>query len=234
MSELSEIKKGSALREYAEALVWALALALVIRTFVVQSFTIPSGSMLQTIQIGDYLLVNKFVYGVKIPFTNKYLFRGEDPKVGDIIVFEYPRDPDTDYIKRVVGVPGDVLEMKDKKLYRNGQPVQEDYVQHTRRIRQFRPHPRACRFLLRHGRQPRQFSRLARLGLRTAFGHPRQGMALLLVVGLFYQYATLEPHRPQRPLMRPSCPSLLLRAGLCGSSWFSAFSFLPPALRDGA
>ena len=109
MSELSEIKKGSALREYAEALVWALALALVIRTFVVQSFTIPSGSMLQTIQIGDYLLVNKFVYGVKIPFTNKYLFRGEDPKVGDIIVFEYPRDPDTDYIKRVVGVPGDVL-----------------------------------------------------------------------------------------------------------------------------
>jgi signal peptidase I len=137
MSEFSEIKKGSAFREYAEALVWALALAFVIRTFVVQSFTIPSGSMLQTIQIGDYLLVNKFIYGVKIPFTHKYLFRGEDPKVGDIIVFEYPRDPDTDYIKRVVGVPGDVLEMKDKKLYRNGQLVQEDYVQHTRRYTEY-------------------------------------------------------------------------------------------------
>ncbi|MBR3880989.1 MAG: signal peptidase I, partial [Mailhella sp.] len=121
MSELLEKKAKSAFRDYVEALIFALALAFVIRAFVVQSFTIPSGSMLQTIQIGDYLLVNKFIYGVKIPFTHTYLFRGADPQNGDIIVFEYPRDPDTDYIKRVVGVPGDVLEMKNKKFYRNGQ-----------------------------------------------------------------------------------------------------------------
>lgn len=137
MSESLQKNMKSALREYAEALVFALALAFVIRAFVVQSFTIPSGSMLQTIQIGDYLLVNKFIYGVKIPFTHKYLFRGEDPQNGDIIVFEYPRDPDTDYIKRVVGVPGDVLEMKHKKFYRNGKLVQEDYVQHTSRRTEF-------------------------------------------------------------------------------------------------
>jgi len=84
------------------------------------------------VQIGDFVLVNKFVYGVKIPFTDSYAFRGSDPERGDIIVFKYPKDTDTDYIKRIVGVPGDVLEMKDKKFYRNGQLVQEGYVQHTR------------------------------------------------------------------------------------------------------
>ncbi|MBQ8664279.1 MAG: signal peptidase I, partial [Mailhella sp.] len=73
MSQLSEKNLLSSVREYGEALLWAVAFALIIRTFVVQTFTIPSGSMLQTIQIGDYLLVNKFIYGVKIPFTNSYL-----------------------------------------------------------------------------------------------------------------------------------------------------------------
>ena len=116
-------------REYCEALLTAVVLALVIRTFFLQAYTIPSGSMLQTVQIGDYVLVNKFVYGVKIPFTDKYLFRGADPQIGDIIVFKYPRDPGTDYIKRVVGLPGDVIEMRDKQFYRNGQPVKEDYIQ---------------------------------------------------------------------------------------------------------
>ena len=132
MSELSQKKPFAALREYGEALLWALAFALIIRAFLVQAYTIPSGSMLQTVQIGDFVLVNKFVYGVKIPFTDSYAFRGADPERGDIIVFKYPKDTDTDYIKRIVGVPGDVLEMKGKKLYRNGQPVEEAYVQHTR------------------------------------------------------------------------------------------------------
>jgi len=132
MSELSEQKPFAALREYGEALVWALAFALIIRAFLVQAFTIPSGSMLQTVQIGDFVLVNKFVYGVKIPFTDSYAFRGSDPERGDIIVFKYPEDTSIDCIKRIVGVPGDVLEMKDKKLYRNGQLVAEDYIQHTR------------------------------------------------------------------------------------------------------
>lgn len=119
------------LLEYIEALVVAFLLAMVIRTFVVQAYKIPSGSMLETLQIGDHLLVNKFVYGVKIPFTNHYIFEGSDPERGDIIVFEYPKNPSVDYIKRVIGVPGDVIEMRDKQLYRNGERVVEDYIQHS-------------------------------------------------------------------------------------------------------
>ncbi len=137
MSQLPEKKLLSSLREYGEALLWAVAFALIIRAFVVQAYTIPSGSMLQTVQIGDYVLVNKFVYGVKIPFTDRYIYRAGDPEVGDIIVFKYPEDTSIDYIKRVVGVPGDVLEMCDKQLFRNGQPVKEAYVQHTRRFTQY-------------------------------------------------------------------------------------------------
>ena len=129
MSENSSKKGRSLFRDYGEALLTAVILALVIRTFFLQAYTIPSGSMLQTVQIGDYVLVNKFVYGVKIPFTDKYLFRGADPEIGDIIVFKYPRDPGTDYIKRVVGLPGDVIEMRNKQFYRNGEPVKEDYIQ---------------------------------------------------------------------------------------------------------
>lgn len=129
MSEYSSKKGSSIIRDYGEALLTAVILAVIIRTFVLQAYTIPSGSMLQTVQIGDYVLVNKFVYGVKIPFTDKYLFRGSDPQIGDIIVFKYPKDPDTDFIKRVVGLPGDVVEMRNKQFYRNGEPVKEDYIQ---------------------------------------------------------------------------------------------------------
>lgn len=118
----------SLLREYAEALLVALVLALIIRTFIVQAFKIPSESMLQTLQVGDHLLVNKFIYGVKWPFTNNYIVRGADPERGDIVVFEYPRNPSLDYIKRIVGVPGDVVEMRNKQFYRNGQPVKEAYI----------------------------------------------------------------------------------------------------------
>lgn len=117
--------------EYAEALIWAVALALVLTTFVVQAFKIPSGSMLETLQIGDHLLVNKFLYGLRNPFNDEYLIRGVEPKVGDIIVFRYPKDRSLDYIKRIVGVPGDTLEMRNKVLYRNGVEVQEPYTQHS-------------------------------------------------------------------------------------------------------
>lgn len=123
--------KKSIWREYAEALIVALALALVIRAFVVQAFKIPSESMLGTLQVGDHLLASKFAYGVKIPFTDKYIYEGTDPQRGDIIIFQYPNDPSVDYIKRVIGVPGDVIEMRDKQLYRNGQPVKEDYIRNT-------------------------------------------------------------------------------------------------------
>ncbi|MDQ7830291.1 MAG: signal peptidase I [Desulfovibrionaceae bacterium] len=119
------------LLEYIEALAVALVLALVIRTFVVQAFKIPSGSMLETLQIGDHLLVNKFLYGVKMPFTGSTLFDVEEPKHEDIIVFEFPEDPDKDFIKRIIGVPGDVIEIKDKEVYRNGEKLVEPYVRHT-------------------------------------------------------------------------------------------------------
>lgn len=124
-------RKKSVWREYTEALLVALALALVIRTFIVQAFKIPSESMLNTLLVGDHLLASKFAYGVKIPFTNKYIYEGADPERGDIIIFQYPNDPSVDYIKRVVGVPGDVIEVRDKQLYRNGLPVKEEYIRHT-------------------------------------------------------------------------------------------------------
>ena len=119
------------LLEYLEALAVALILAFVIRTFVVQAFKIPSGSMLDTLLIGDHLLVNKFLYGTRIPFTDKVIMPLEDPQRGDVIVFEFPEDTSKDFIKRIMGVPGDVLEMKDKVLYRNGQKLDEPYIKHT-------------------------------------------------------------------------------------------------------
>ncbi len=130
MSKRHSEPQKSLFREYGEALIIALVLAFFIRTFLFQAFTIPSGSMLETVQIGDYLLVNKFSYGVKNPFTGNYLIERDGPQLGDIIVFKYPGDPSVDYIKRVEGLPGDVIEVRDKELYRNGELVREDYVQH--------------------------------------------------------------------------------------------------------
>ena len=118
-------------REYLDSIIIALVLALFIRAFLVQAFKIPSGSMLETLLIGDHLLVNKFIYGTRIPFTNTYVFQGQQPERGDIIVFKYPRNPSIDYIKRIVGIPGDKLMMRDKVLYHNGQALQEPYVRHT-------------------------------------------------------------------------------------------------------
>lgn len=119
------------LKEYAEALIVALILAFIIRSFVVQAFKIPSGSMLQTLQIGDHLLVTKFAYGVKIPFTNSMIIEREGPERSDIIVFEFPEDPSKDFIKRVVAVPGDVVEIREKKLFLNGEEQHESYIQHV-------------------------------------------------------------------------------------------------------
>ncbi len=130
MSKTRE-KKGF-FREYGEALLIALLFAVLIRLFLVSAFTIPSGSMLNTIQIGDYLLVNKLSYGLKLPIIDTWIYKGDGPEYGDIIVFKYPKNPSVDYIKRVVGLPGDVMEVRNKQLYRNGEIVQEDYIRHTR------------------------------------------------------------------------------------------------------
>jgi signal peptidase I len=118
--------KKSKLRENVEAIIIAIILALFIRTFIVQAFKIPSGSMIPTLQIGDHILVNKFIFGVKIPFVNKTIIPYKNPKTGDIIVFQYPVEPDKDFIKRVIGCPGDVVQVKNKKVFVNNVPLNHD------------------------------------------------------------------------------------------------------------
>src|SRR5689334_18954042 len=99
----------SAFREYAEAIGMALLLALFIRTFIVQAFKIPSGSMIPTLQIGDHILVNKLSYGIRIPFWGHYAAHFTTPKRGDVVVFIFPEDRTKDFIKRVIGVAGDTV-----------------------------------------------------------------------------------------------------------------------------
>lgn len=113
-------KNKSVFREYFEAICIAILLALFIRTFIVQAFKIPSGSMLPTLLIGDHLLVNKFIYGIRVPFSGKILVPIVDPSKGDVVVFKFPKDRSIDYIKRVVGTPGDTIEIKNKKVFVNG------------------------------------------------------------------------------------------------------------------
>jgi len=116
----------SRFRENAEAIFIAIVIALFIRTFVVQAFKIPSGSMKPTLQIGDHILVNKFSYGVKIPYLNTVLLPMGDPQRGDIVVFKFPLDPKKDFIKRVIGIPGDVVEIRDKTVYVNRKRLDHD------------------------------------------------------------------------------------------------------------
>lgn len=117
--------KKSVIRENIEAIVIAVLLALFIRTFIVQAFKIPSGSMLPTLQIGDHILVSKFIYGIKMPFTGTALIPISNPKPNDIVVFQYPKDPELDYIKRVIAVAGDTVEIRDKKIFINGKPFED-------------------------------------------------------------------------------------------------------------
>lgn len=129
-------KNPSGIRETIEAVLIAFLIALVIRTFVIQAFKIPSGSMLSTLQIGDHILVNKVFMGtpIDIPFTNINLFRMpgfKKPQRGDIIVFKYPEDPKRDFIKRVIAVAGDTVEARDKIVYVNGSELVEPYTQHV-------------------------------------------------------------------------------------------------------
>ena len=130
---LSKFAK-SKLRQNVEALVFAVALALLIRTFVFQPFKIPSGSMIPTLLVGDHLLVSKFIYGTKIPFTDKIVLPIENIKRGDVIVFTYPNtehDPSKNgifYIKRVVGIPGDSIDLDGRQLVINGQKVPLEFT----------------------------------------------------------------------------------------------------------
>jgi signal peptidase I len=120
--------KKSIAREYFESLVIAVILALFIRTFVVQAFKIPTGSMEQNLLIGDHLLVNKFVFGPSPSRAERTLLPVKDIRRRDVIVFKYPEEPERDFIKRVIGLPGDQIELRRKRVYVNGTLLDEPYV----------------------------------------------------------------------------------------------------------
>jgi signal peptidase I len=125
-----DAKKKSRLRENVEAILLAILLALFIRTFIVQAFKIPSGSMEDTLLIGDHILVSKFTYGIHMPFSNQTLIPVKEPQRGDIVVFKFPGNPKVDYIKRVVGIPGDVIKGRDKKVFVNDRPEDNPFAVH--------------------------------------------------------------------------------------------------------
>lgn len=114
-----------------EVIIPALILALLIRTFVVQAFKIPSESMVPTLQIGDHLFVCKFSYGLKIPFIDKTILKWNSPKRGDVIVFRYPEDPKRDFIKRTIGLYGETFQVINKEIYINGTHLIEPYKIHN-------------------------------------------------------------------------------------------------------
>jgi len=120
-------KTKSAFREYAEAIIMALVLALFIRTFIVQAFKIPSGSMIPTLEIGDHILVNKLAYGLRMPFLESYLVHYDSPDRDDVVVFVYPEDRSKDFIKRVIAVAGDTVELRNKKVFINGKQVEDSH-----------------------------------------------------------------------------------------------------------
>jgi signal peptidase I len=158
-----KVNKKSKFREYLEAISIAIVLALLIRAFVIQAFKIPSGSMIPTLLIGDHILVNKFIYGLNIPFTDTKVLIFNQPKRGDIIVFSFPKNKEKpectstinniekrlrtswqngnpvylfqddckDFIKRVVGIGGDKIEIKDKNVYVNDTLQHEPYIEHS-------------------------------------------------------------------------------------------------------
>jgi signal peptidase I len=126
--------KTSKIREYAEAIIIAILIAAFIRTFVVQAFKIPSGSMKPTLEIGDHILVNKFSYGIKIPYLRTTMIPIGQPQRGDIAVFIYPEDKTKDFIKRVIAVGGDTVEIRSKKVFINGAPMEDPYGVHVEDI----------------------------------------------------------------------------------------------------
>src|SRR5512139_3694433 len=124
---MSPFQKSTA-REYLESIVIAVVLALFIRTFVVQAFKIPTGSMENNLLIGDHLLVNKYVFSPADTAVERLLLPISQVRRGDVVVFKYPEEPERDFIKRVIGLPGETLELRRKVVYINGQPLDEPYV----------------------------------------------------------------------------------------------------------
>ena len=125
--------KKSVVREYFETIVIAVVLALFMRTFVVQAFKIPTGSMEPNLLIGDHLLVNKFVFAPTLSSAERTLLPMTDIRRGDIVVFKYPEDPERDFIKRVIGLSGETIELKDRQIHVNGRAIQEPYAHYLPR-----------------------------------------------------------------------------------------------------
>jgi signal peptidase I len=122
--------------EYSASFFPVILVVFVVRSFVVEPFKIPSGSMVPTLLVGDFILVNKFDYGIRLPITNTKITEGRPLERGDVVVFRYPKDESVDYIKRVIGLPGDTVAYQDKQLTINGKPVPEtalpDYLDEER------------------------------------------------------------------------------------------------------
>lgn len=120
-------KTKSKAKEYIESIIIAILIALFIRTFIICAYKIPSRSMVETLLVGDHILVNKFIYGVKIPLLRRTIIPVKDPQRGDIVVFIYPNDRSKDFIKRVIGVGGDKIEIRNKKIFLNDQAYKDSY-----------------------------------------------------------------------------------------------------------
>ena len=120
-------KTKSKAKEYIESIIIAILIALFIRTFIICAYKIPSRSMVETLLVGDHILVNKFIYGVKIPLLRRTIIPVKDPQRGDIVVFIYPNDRSKDFIKRVIGVGGDKIEIRNKKIFINNQAYKDSY-----------------------------------------------------------------------------------------------------------
>ena len=121
------MQKKTLFKDYLEPILIAILLALFIRAFVVQAFKIPSSSMEPTLLVGDHLLVNKFIYGIRIPYANVKLFQWKKPQRGDVIVFIYPKDPSKDFIKRVIGTEGEKIQIIQNKIYINDQLIDDPW-----------------------------------------------------------------------------------------------------------
>ncbi|MBN1833575.1 MAG: signal peptidase I [Deltaproteobacteria bacterium] len=140
------MKKKSAWLEYGEAAAIAVLLALFIRTFIVQAFKIPSGSMEPTLLIGDHIFVNKFIYGIKIPFLRKTLIPFKNPSRGDIIVFIFPKDESKDFIKRLIGLPGEKIEIKGRDIFIDGKRFDDPYGDYEDSLEDWSNPGKACSY----------------------------------------------------------------------------------------
>lgn len=129
LADGEEKAKEPMLVEYSRSFFPVILAVLVLRSFVVEPFRIPSGSMMPTLLVGDFILVNKFAFGIRLPVLNKKVIELDEPQRGDVVVFKYPQNPRVDYIKRVVGVPGDVISYGNKTLHVNGEPQAQRHIE---------------------------------------------------------------------------------------------------------